>query len=554
MSIYLICIYILIGMLIVIAGAFLGIYFYNRNKKVTIGNLMQRKSSLYIKYDKLKKEIVINNYTYLNLDVSKIIVDLSKKKDFEKTVKELVGNKDFKFNCNEKKDDLLYKLIFTFRNEDENYVVLRCDYEIGKVMDSVSMKTIDDLKKIHNDSKKKCGAFYYLNIKDFNSINQRYGQECGDYVLDVLKSRLLKLENKFLYCCYLGSDEFAVYFNRNINKKNAIKLIQLVLKKITKPIDIGHINIDLIIGAGVCIGRYDDFNEFIDCAYIASDYAKKRRKYNVVIYNEEMKIEENLLDMCENELDIILHSKEVNMKYSPVFYYDKIKFIGYVSDLDFDNPMITYDKLKSIAVKEDKIDQFMSIVIDNQLVSYIKKRPNKNSKLYLNLKLEDLSTFLEIYLSNPSYSDCKIVICLNVKKGYEMINKFSNISSNISRIIEEGIEFALEIDTGNMYDYDYILKNAKYLILDSNIVKNMNNSVIKNKAINIVELAKEYNLELLAMDVQEYIQFENLLKYDVHYFSGTYFGKSTKKPGEIEQSKTRIFTKLTKDAEKKKNN
>ena len=69
-----------------------------------------------------------------------------------------------------------------------------------------------------------------------------------------------------------------------------------------------------------------------------------------------------------------------------------------------------------------------------------------------------------------------------------------------------------------------------------------------------MELAKEYNLELLAMDVQEYIQFENLLKYDVHYFSGTYFGKSTKKPGEIEQSKTRIFTKLTKDAEKKKNN
>ena len=45
---------------------------------------------------------------------------------------------------------------------------------------------------------------------------------------------------------------------------------------------------------------------------------------------------------------------------------------------------------------------------------------------------------------------------------FKMINKFSNISSTISKIIEEGIELALEIDTGNMYDYDYILKHANY--------------------------------------------------------------------------------------------
>ena len=94
---------------------------------------------------------------------------------------------------------------------------------------------------------------------------------------------------------------------------------------------------------------------------------------------------------------------------------------------------------------------------------------------------------LEKYLSNPAYSECKIVICLNVKKGYEMLYKFSYISSTISKIIEEGIEIALEINYSNMYNYDYILKNATYLILDDSIVSNMSNTLIKNKFLEKIE-------------------------------------------------------------------
>ena len=135
-----------------------------------------------------------------------------------------------------------------------------------------------------------------------------------------------------------------------------------------------------------------------------------------------------------------------------------------------------------------------------------------------------------------------------------MLNKFSHISSTISKIIEEGIEFALEINYSNMYNYDYVLKNSHYLILDDSIVSNMNNIVAKNKFLNIIELAKTYEWEWFAIDVKEYIQYENLLKYDVNYFSGSYFGKGAKKPNEIEQSKTKIFAKFIKDSKKSKKN
>ena len=243
MSIYLICIYVLIFILTTIIGTFAFVFVYNRNKyrKVTIENLMQKKSSLYLKYDTSKKEIVINNYTYLNVDVSKIIVDISKKSDFYESVVGLKDSNNEKLTYIEKRQDLLYKFNLSYKGMNKENIILKCDYDVEKTMDSVKTKTIEDLKEIHKNSSNKNAAFYYLNIKDFNSVNQRYGQECGDYVLEVLKSRLLKIEKNNLYCSYLGSDEFAIYLNKKVSKKEAFKFIQNILKKLTMTIDIGYI-------------------------------------------------------------------------------------------------------------------------------------------------------------------------------------------------------------------------------------------------------------------------------------------------------------------------
>lgn len=556
MSIYLICIITLIILFIALTTYFVVILLKNKSSgtKSITDNISQKKSSLYIKYSAKTQEILINNYVCLNLEISKHIIKISKNNDFNDKVKSITKNKDDKFEYNYVDNDLVYNFIFSYVDKEDDEIILRCDYNIEKVIVPINMMSMESIKKIHSEQKNKNAAFYYLNIKDFNSINQRYGQNCGDYILNILKSRILKEDRKGVYSSYIGADQFAIYYQGKINKKKAIKFIERILKKIVKPIDVGCINIDINIGVGVCVGDYDDLGEFNKCAYIASDYAKKRKKYNIVIYNESMKLEESTISACEMELTNILEDKEINISYSPIYYYEKNKFIGYKSCFTFRNSLVDYEKIKSVAIKNDKVEQLMNITIDSQLVNYIKKRPNKRSKLFIELKLEDLSSFLEIYLSNPSYSECKIVICLNAKKGYEMINKFSNISSNISKIIEEGIDFAVQINYNNMYDYDYILKNAKYLILDGTIVANMDNSLVINKTINIVELAKNYGLELIATDVNDYVQLENLLKYNVRYFSGMYFGKSSKKISDIELTKTRIFNKLDKDSKENKKN
>lgn len=555
MSIYLVCIYFLIGSLVILTGLCTFLLIKNRDKreKNIISNLQQKKSTLYIKYNLKNRDMVLNNkYSYLNLNVSKYIVDLGKEDEFLEKIKKISKDSESCFT-ETNIEDKTYYFSFSYRDKIDNEVILRCDYNVEKTIEPVTLKTIDDIKKFHSENENKNASLFYLNIKDFNAINQRYGQKCGDYVLEVIKKRVSKVEKKNVQCCYLGGDQFAVYYNsKRTNKKNSMNLIKEINRKLTKPVDVGYINLDLSFGVGVCVGDYETLDKFVKCAYVAADYAKKRKEYSIVMYNETMKLEDDMMDSCEKELASILMQKEININYNPVFYHTKTKFVGYISNPIFSNLSVKYDALKKLANQRDKTDELLGIIIDNQLISYIKKRPKKSSKLFISLKLEELPIFLETYLANAAYSDCKIVICLNVKKGYEMLNKYSYISSTISKIIEEGIEFALEINYSTMYNYDYILKNASYLILDDSIVSNMNNAMVKNKFLNILELAKTYELELFAVDVKEYIQYENLLKYDVRYFSGSYFGKGAKKPNEIEQSKTKIFAKFIKDSKKGK--
>ena len=557
MSIYLICIYFLVAMLAISCAICMSVLIGNRYRvrKVTIENLKQKQTSLYVKYDLKTKEIIINNFTYLNVEISRGIIGLSKEEEFNNALKEMIKKEEGEYYHSQKIEGKIAYLTFSFREKVDNYVILRCDYTVENVVEPVKIKTLNDIKKIHKANENKKACVYYFNIKEFNSVNQRYGEKCGDYVLEKIKSRILKEEKNHVSCCYLGADQFIVYYNnRSINKKKALRLIKDINKRINKPVDVGYINIELNFGIGLCVGDYKDLDDYVKRAYVAADYAKKRKRYNVVIYNDNMKLEDDLIDAYEQELNDILTTKELSVNYSPVFYNVKSKFVGYISNPIFSNSTINYNTLKIIASQRSKFDRLMSTIIDSQLVSYLKKRPKKSSKLFLRLKLEDLPVFLETYLSNPAYSDCKIVIYLDVKKGYEMLNKHSYISSTISKIIDEGIEIASELNYSNMYNYDYILKNSTYLILDDSIVSNMNNILIKNKVLNVIELAKTYDLDLLAIDVREYIQYENLLKYNVNYFSGSYFGKNVKKPNEIEQSKTKIFAKFIKDSKKNKKN
>ena len=67
------------------------------------------------------------------------------------------------------------------------------------------------------------------------------------------------------------------------------------------------------------------------------------------MYNETMKLEDDMMDSCEKELTNILNQKEIALNYNPVFYHTKTKFVGYISNPIFSNLSVKYESLKKLA-------------------------------------------------------------------------------------------------------------------------------------------------------------------------------------------------------------
>lgn len=511
-----------------------------------------REYTLYIKYNLRTKKVTIENYQQEDLVTAKAIYDFAKSEPFHEDLLNAKKSNDSSFNYVLKLEGYEKQFNFIFKEMIGSNAIIKCDILNQEKKEDMYLKTLDDLRIEHSLAKNKNAVFYYINIKDFNSLNQRFGRSYGDYILEIIRARLNGIHKYKCSSAYVGGAQYAVYINKKLSKRKAMNFANEIVRVLTKPIEEKYLMLDIAVGIGLCIGAYENFDDFVKYSYVAGDYAKNRLNYNVILYTDSMKSEENLVIACQREVDKIINAGKIDIDYFPVYNPKKNKYVGYISSPAFSNLFITLDKVKQAATQLDKVNELMYNIYKKQLFSFIKRRPNKQSRLVIVARLEDLASFIEVYFSERSFQECKIILCLDVKKGYEMINKFSNITSNINRILNAGVELAVMINQYNMYDYDYILRISNYLVLDKSVVSVSKNNLIENKLLNMIELAKSYNLNLFAINVDEYLEFECLLKYKVEYISGLYLGGSASTPTEIEYTRTRLLSKIIKDSQKLK--
>ena len=550
-NVYLNSLLIILAVFILTGGIiFLYDFLVNKNKLIKPWDINLREYSLYIKYSYKTKKFTIEGFQKLELEGIEKLKEYIQTEEFHSSVLEAKKSEHGTFRYAVKYSHYEIQYMFTIKDTTSSSVILKCDVLNQDRKDSIYLKTLDDLKMEHSMAKNKKAGFFYVNIKDFNALNQRYGRVYGDYILEILRNRLNSIHKYKCSAAYVGSAQYAVYVNKKFSKRSAIKFANYIVKVLTKPVDEKYLMFDISVGIGVCIGEYTDFNDFVKNSYVAGDYAKHRANYNIILYTNAMESEDNLVITCQREVDKIVNQGKIEFNYCPVYNPKKNKYIGYISNPMFKNMLIDLNRVKQSAVQMDKADQLMTTIYRKQFLTFIKRRPSKLSRLVINARLEDLSSLIEVYFSERSFQECKVILCLDVKKGYEMINKFSNISSNISRLLNGGVELATIINHNNMYEYDYVLRISDYLVLDREVLNSTKSNTIEDRLLHMVELAKNYNLSLFAIDVDEYLEFEKLLKYKTEYISGRYLGDSASTPTEIEYTRTRLLSKIIKDAQK----
>ena len=137
---------------------------------------------------------------------------------------------------------------------------------------------------------KKAGNLLYLDLDGFKAVNDKYGHQMGDFLLQQVAKRLTSTLRETDFAARLGGDEFAVVTEALSDTIQPEKLAQKILSLIKKPYE--NEGESVIIGASIGISQFRpesiDSDIILENADRAMYRAKHGGKGRVCIYDPNL--------------------------------------------------------------------------------------------------------------------------------------------------------------------------------------------------------------------------------------------------------------------------
>lgn len=165
-------------------------------------------------------------------------------------------------------------------------------------------------------------AFLYIDIDDFNNINNSLGNKIGDALLLQLSRVISTVSYKYSkYLYQIGSDEFAVILN-DFGKDTDIvsEIANQIIHSVAQPINIEGYELHSSCAVGICIFPEcaSDAESLLKNASAAKDNAKKIGYSSHSIYTQEMSKKANMRTLITGDLREALERNEFYLHYQPM--------------------------------------------------------------------------------------------------------------------------------------------------------------------------------------------------------------------------------------------
>lgn len=371
----------------------------------------------------------------------------------------------------------------------------------------------DELTKLFNKSHlenilKKEGekSLILLNINSFSYINTAYGFDIGDEIL-ISVSKILKNNFNADTLCKINSDEFALVYNKKIDIKNKISLIQQYF--LNHMIDIDEIKISITFSYGATFGE----ENLLRKASTALKKAKEDGKNKFVIFDKFDNLNYKNREKFIKYTNLIKNALDNNqiVPYFQGIYNNEKKIIDKYEALvriELEDRIITPFEFLEPAKLSGLIPDITKVVIEK---AFETMKDNKHT-FSINITEDDLAEeYLYEYLKQQSskYNINPNRVILEILEGVSSGGKDSHLTQLVE-LKNKGYKIAID-DFGAEYsnferildlDVDFIKIDAKYI---KNIHKDKRSYEI-TKAISF--FAKNVNISSVA----EFVHNEEVQK------------------------------------------
>jgi len=388
----------------------------------------------------------------------------------------------------------------------------------------------DDLTNIHNlikfekdlEKEQKTCSIVSIDIRSFTTISSTFGIKVSDYLIKEFAKTTKEFFSKYATLYRLYGDEFALIYQGEVDQNLLEEYIKLLDQKRFKYKD-SYFTLSVAIGYDSNIGFAR-----LEAANSALSEAKKNKIF-IAKYDNKLEIKdeyttqiqwlEKLNHAIENDMLIPYFMPMKNTKTKKI---DKYESLVRIKDGD---KIYTPDKFVDIASSSGLYPLLTQTMIRKTFEYF---HDIDNIKFSINLSLTDILNTQTIdvlldHLENYKYSHNVVIELLET----EELSDFVLLNNFITKVKKYGAKIAID-DFGSGYsNFNYILNlDVDIIKLDSCLVKNIFTDQEALVVVsNIVRVAKELKLLVVAEMVFDKHIEEILTVHEVDYLQGYYIGE-----------------------------
>ncbi|MBW7571799.1 bifunctional diguanylate cyclase/phosphodiesterase [Caproiciproducens faecalis] len=366
----------------------------------------------------------------------------------------------------------------------------------------------------------KNGAAFFLDIDNFQSVNNTFGIEIGDSFLASAAARLASVEGENIMLGRIGGDEFVLLIS-NVNTSEELeKYAKDILNLFKEPFLIHGNVIQLSCSVGAILFNYREnmknngFDEIINRGEFVLHEAKSKSKGSYALFNDDFGITIDRQHQMERELKLSIHNNELCCYFQPQYDYEKKSIVGFESLARWHSAkfgMVSPVTFISMAENTGFIKELGRFVVD-QTFAFAKTIQGRGIRVSFNaspvelLQADYVNYVIErfcYYGLTPGSVAIEVTESSLIESFDEVIKKFKILSGY-------GIYVYLD-DFGTGFSSLTYLKNLPIhsVKIDKSFIDEVVTDRVGRDIVDmIVRLAKRLNLEVIAEGVETQAQIE----------------------------------------------